>query len=158
MIWGKNPVSFFRTWNQSLLQRWPASELTLTLLLALTKSCRMCVCIFVNIFNLNLMQNKKKQHNFNPKNDHKREYFCVILQSEDFFSLIEANEGKPLKLLVYNTQTDRCREAVVTPNADWGGEGRLVFCVFHVCTLIDHFLLLIIIFTFFFMTGGIFPD
>ncbi|KAF6716697.1 Golgi reassembly-stacking protein 1 [Oryzias melastigma] len=49
----------------------------------------------------------------------------VLQDSEDFFSLIEANEGKPLKLLVYNTQTDRCREAVVTPNADWGGEGSL---------------------------------
>ncbi|XP_078136811.1 uncharacterized protein LOC144537180 isoform X4 [Sander vitreus] len=46
-------------------------------------------------------------------------------QSEDFFSLIEANEGKPLKLLVYNTQTDNCREVVVTPNGAWGGEGSL---------------------------------
>ncbi|XP_024136449.1 Golgi reassembly-stacking protein 1 [Oryzias melastigma] len=49
----------------------------------------------------------------------------VLQDSEDFFSLIEANEGRPLKLLVYDTQTDRCREAVVTPNADWGGEGSL---------------------------------
>lgn len=46
------------------------------------------------------------------------------MQSEDFFSLIEAHEGKPLKLLVYNTQTDVCREVVVTPNGAWGGEGR----------------------------------
>uniref|UniRef100_A0A3B3BHP2 PDZ GRASP-type domain-containing protein n=1 Tax=Oryzias melastigma TaxID=30732 RepID=A0A3B3BHP2_ORYME len=61
----------------------------------------------------------------------------VLQDSEDFFSLIEANEGRPLKLLVYDTQTDRCREAVVTPNADWGGEGRLVFCVFHVCPATD---------------------
>lgn len=45
-------------------------------------------------------------------------------QSEDFFSLIEAHEGKPLKLLVYNTQTDTCREVMVTPNGAWGGEGR----------------------------------
>nr|CBN82001.1 Golgi reassembly-stacking protein 1 [Dicentrarchus labrax] len=48
----------------------------------------------------------------------------VLQDSEDFFSLIEANEGKPLKLLVYNTQTDQCREVVVTPNGAWGGEGR----------------------------------
>uniref|UniRef100_A0AAQ4QMT4 PDZ GRASP-type domain-containing protein n=1 Tax=Gasterosteus aculeatus aculeatus TaxID=481459 RepID=A0AAQ4QMT4_GASAC len=47
----------------------------------------------------------------------------VLQDSEDFFSLIEANEGKPLKLLVYNTQTDHCREVVVTPNGAWGGEG-----------------------------------
>ncbi|XP_071383682.1 Golgi reassembly-stacking protein 2-like [Centroberyx affinis] len=49
----------------------------------------------------------------------------VMQDSEDFFSLIEANEGKPLKLLVYNTQSDQCREVVVTPNGAWGGEGSL---------------------------------
>uniref|UniRef100_A0A671Y6Z9 Golgi reassembly stacking protein 1a n=2 Tax=Sparus aurata TaxID=8175 RepID=A0A671Y6Z9_SPAAU len=49
----------------------------------------------------------------------------VLQDSEDFFSLIEAHEGKPLKLLVYNTQTDTCREVVVTPNGAWGGEGSL---------------------------------
>lgn len=49
----------------------------------------------------------------------------VLQDSEDFFSLIEANEGKPLKLLVYNIQTDQCREVVVTPNGAWGGEGSL---------------------------------
>nr|XP_046227929.1 Golgi reassembly-stacking protein 1-like [Scatophagus argus] len=49
----------------------------------------------------------------------------VLQDSEDFFSLIETNEGKPLKLLVYNTQTDQCREVVVTPNGAWGGEGSL---------------------------------
>lgn len=49
----------------------------------------------------------------------------VLQESEDFYSLIEANEGKPIKLLVYNTQTDQCREVVVTPNGAWGGEGSL---------------------------------
>ncbi|XP_071347464.1 Golgi reassembly-stacking protein 1a [Trachinotus anak] len=49
----------------------------------------------------------------------------VLQDSEDFFSLIEAHEGKPLKLLVYNTLTDGCREVVVTPNGAWGGEGSL---------------------------------
>ncbi|XP_076018274.1 Golgi reassembly-stacking protein 1a [Genypterus blacodes] len=49
----------------------------------------------------------------------------VLQDSEDFFSLIEAHEGKPLKLLVYNTHTDVCREVVVTPNGAWGGEGSL---------------------------------
>ncbi|XP_044074423.1 Golgi reassembly-stacking protein 1a isoform X2 [Siniperca chuatsi] len=49
----------------------------------------------------------------------------VLQDSEDFFSLIEAHEGKPLKLLVYNIQTDACREVVVTPNGAWGGEGSL---------------------------------
>ncbi|KAA8578430.1 hypothetical protein FQN60_016326, partial [Etheostoma spectabile] len=49
----------------------------------------------------------------------------VLQDSEDFFSLVEAHEGKPLKLMVYNTQTDACREVVVTPNGAWGGEGSL---------------------------------
>nr|XP_046263565.1 Golgi reassembly-stacking protein 1a isoform X2 [Scatophagus argus] len=49
----------------------------------------------------------------------------VLQDSEDFFSLIEAHEGKPLKLLVYNTQVDACREVMVTPNGAWGGEGSL---------------------------------
>lgn len=45
-------------------------------------------------------------------------------QSEDLFSLIETHEGKGLKLYVYNTDTDNCREVVITPNSAWGGEGR----------------------------------
>ncbi|ROL44719.1 Golgi reassembly-stacking protein 1 [Anabarilius grahami] len=49
----------------------------------------------------------------------------VLQDSEDFFSLIEAHEGKPLKLLVYDTDTNKCREVVVTPNGAWGGEGSL---------------------------------
>eukprot|EP00066_Takifugu_rubripes_P026295 XP_011615561.1 PREDICTED: Golgi reassembly-stacking protein 1 isoform X1 [Takifugu rubripes] len=49
----------------------------------------------------------------------------LLQDSEDFFSLIEAHEGKPLKLLVYNAQTDACREVMVTPNGAWGGEGSL---------------------------------
>ncbi|KAJ3606963.1 hypothetical protein NHX12_026479 [Muraenolepis orangiensis] len=49
----------------------------------------------------------------------------VLQESEDFFSMVEATEGKPLKLLVYNSKSDRCREVVVTPNGAWGGEGSL---------------------------------
>ncbi|XP_017279943.1 Golgi reassembly-stacking protein 2 [Kryptolebias marmoratus] len=46
-------------------------------------------------------------------------------ESEDLFSLVEAHEGKELKLYVYSTDTDNCREVVITPNSDWGGEGSL---------------------------------
>lgn len=46
------------------------------------------------------------------------------VQSEDLFSLIETYEGKGLKLYVYNTDTDNCREVIITPNSAWGGEGR----------------------------------
>ncbi|KAJ8337208.1 hypothetical protein SKAU_G00384280 [Synaphobranchus kaupii] len=49
----------------------------------------------------------------------------VLQDSEDFFSLIEAYEGKALKLLVYNTETDQCRDVMVTPNGAWGGDGSL---------------------------------
>uniref|UniRef100_A0A8D2Q8V1 Golgi reassembly stacking protein 2 n=1 Tax=Varanus komodoensis TaxID=61221 RepID=A0A8D2Q8V1_VARKO len=49
----------------------------------------------------------------------------VMNESEDLFSLIETHEGKPLKLYVYNTDTDNCREVVITPNSAWGGEGSL---------------------------------
>ncbi|XP_046389217.1 Golgi reassembly-stacking protein 1-like isoform X1 [Ischnura elegans] len=49
----------------------------------------------------------------------------VLHKSEDLFSLIEAHEGRALKLYVYNTQEDACCEVTITPNSGWGGEGRL---------------------------------
>ncbi|NWT03098.1 GORS1 protein, partial [Mionectes macconnelli] len=49
----------------------------------------------------------------------------ILQESEDFFSLVESHEGKPLKLMVYNTEADSIREVVVTPNGAWGGEGSL---------------------------------
>ncbi|CAI5656095.1 unnamed protein product [Oreochromis niloticus] len=49
----------------------------------------------------------------------------AMTESEDLFSLIETHEGKELKLYVYNTDADNCREVVITPNSDWGGEGSL---------------------------------
>lgn len=48
----------------------------------------------------------------------------VLHESEDLFSLIEAHEGRPLKLYVYNVETDSCREVTVTPDSKWGGNGR----------------------------------
>lgn len=51
-------------------------------------------------------------------------FSSLPLQSEDLFSLIESHEGKGLKLYVYNTDTDNCREVVITPNSAWGGDGR----------------------------------
>ncbi|OXB77973.1 UNVERIFIED_CONTAM: hypothetical protein H355_009544 [Colinus virginianus] len=51
----------------------------------------------------------------------------VMNETEDLFSLIETHEAKPLKLYVYNTDTDNCREVVITPNSAWGGEGS------HLC-------------------------
>lgn len=49
----------------------------------------------------------------------------VLHESEDLFTLIEAHEGRPLKLYVYNTSEDSCREVSITPNSSWGGKGSL---------------------------------
>ncbi|KOX81327.1 Golgi reassembly-stacking protein 2 [Melipona quadrifasciata] len=49
----------------------------------------------------------------------------VLHESEDLFTLIEAHESRPLKLYVYNTEDDSCREVTITPNHTWGGEGSL---------------------------------
>lgn len=49
----------------------------------------------------------------------------VLHESEDLFTLIESHEGKPLKLYVYNSESDSCREVTITPNGSWGGEGSL---------------------------------
>ncbi|XP_013186569.2 Golgi reassembly-stacking protein 2 [Amyelois transitella] len=49
----------------------------------------------------------------------------VMHESEDFFTLIEAHEGRALKLYVYNANDDTCREVQITPNQNWGGEGSL---------------------------------
>lgn len=37
----------------------------------------------------------------------------VMHESEDLFTLVEAHEGRPLKLYVYNTETDHCREVLI---------------------------------------------
>lgn len=46
-------------------------------------------------------------------------------ESEDLFTLIEAHEGRALKLYIYNANDDTCREIHITPNLNWGGEGSL---------------------------------
>ncbi|XP_044266961.1 Golgi reassembly-stacking protein 2 [Tribolium madens] len=49
----------------------------------------------------------------------------VLHESEDLFALIESHEGRSLKLYVYNSIDDSCREITITPNSNWGGEGSL---------------------------------
>lgn len=48
----------------------------------------------------------------------------LLHESEDLFTLIEAHENRSLKLYVYNTSEDSCREVTITPQSNWGGEGR----------------------------------
>jgi len=49
----------------------------------------------------------------------------VLHDAEDFFNLVESHECKALKLYVYNSETDGCREVTITPNSQWGGEGSM---------------------------------
>lgn len=49
----------------------------------------------------------------------------ILHESEDLFQLIESHEGKLLKLYVYNSETDGCREVTITPNRNWGGNGSM---------------------------------
>lgn len=49
----------------------------------------------------------------------------TLHDSEDLFSLIESHEDRALKLYMYNTETDGCREVTITPSRSWGGEGTL---------------------------------
>uniref|UniRef100_A0A914EIV9 PDZ GRASP-type domain-containing protein n=1 Tax=Acrobeloides nanus TaxID=290746 RepID=A0A914EIV9_9BILA len=49
----------------------------------------------------------------------------VLNQADDLIALVQANIGKPLKLYVYNVDTDSVREITLTPNSAWGGEGCL---------------------------------
>ena len=48
----------------------------------------------------------------------------LLHEDSDFFLLVEQSNQTPLRLFVYNVETDRCREICITPNDAWGGEGR----------------------------------
>ncbi|KAF9944807.1 Golgi reassembly-stacking protein 2 [Modicella reniformis] len=49
-----------------------------------------------------------------------------IMRGEgDLYDLVEDNIGEPLRLHVYNSETDQVREIVIIPNEEWGGEGLL---------------------------------
>ncbi|RIA83830.1 GRASP55/65 PDZ-like domain-containing protein [Glomus cerebriforme] len=50
----------------------------------------------------------------------------ATLRSEtDFYDLIEEHLGKSLRIYVYNADFDVCREVIIVPNHEWGGEGSL---------------------------------
>ncbi|PAV81114.1 hypothetical protein WR25_22371 isoform B [Diploscapter pachys] len=49
----------------------------------------------------------------------------VLNQASDLIAFVQANEGKQVKLYVYNVDTDLVREVLLTPNSAWGGEGCL---------------------------------
>lgn len=49
----------------------------------------------------------------------------VLHDNEDLFALIEAHEGRSLKLYVYNSAEDTSREVTIVPNSAWGGKGSI---------------------------------
>ncbi|KAL1934268.1 hypothetical protein VTP01DRAFT_6450 [Rhizomucor pusillus] len=49
----------------------------------------------------------------------------VLTSEEDFYHFIDEYLGKPLRLYLYNSDWDSCREAIIVPNHDWGGNGSL---------------------------------
>lgn len=50
---------------------------------------------------------------------------AAFKQEQDFFSALEKYEGKELKLYVYNTDSDNCREVLVTPPPRLGRRGQV---------------------------------
>lgn len=44
---------------------------------------------------------------------------------DDFYDLILQNKGRPVRILVYNCDSDIVRETTVIPDYSWGGEGCL---------------------------------
>jgi hypothetical protein len=58
-------------------------------------------------------------------------------EQEDLFTLIAQRNGQPIKLYIYNSGSEEIRLVEITPNKNWGGEGR---CESILCSL--FFLLL----------------
>ncbi|CAG8531282.1 14891_t:CDS:10 [Funneliformis caledonium] len=50
---------------------------------------------------------------------------ATLRNESDFYDLIDVYLGKPLRLYVYNADFDVCREVIIVPNHEWGGEGSL---------------------------------
>ncbi|KAI8971529.1 GRASP55/65 PDZ-like domain-containing protein [Mycotypha africana] len=49
----------------------------------------------------------------------------TLRNEDDFYSLVEEYLGKPLRLYLYNSEWDSCRECIIVPNHEWGGNGSL---------------------------------
>lgn len=50
----------------------------------------------------------------------------VLHDPSDFYLLVEQAYKRPLRLYVYNSDDDSCREVTIVPDLEWGGEGRYV--------------------------------
>jgi len=50
---------------------------------------------------------------------------ALLHDQSAFGELVEQFQEKALKLYVYSSETDNCREVTITPNKSWGGQGSL---------------------------------
>ncbi|CAG8496356.1 5610_t:CDS:2 [Ambispora gerdemannii] len=50
---------------------------------------------------------------------------ATLHSEDDFYEIVESYIGHPIRLYVYNSDFDACREVIITPNNAWGGEGVL---------------------------------
>lgn len=66
-----------------------------------------------------------QQAGFIPNEDYIIGSDSILQESDDLYNLIEAHEGKALKLFVYNISSDNCRDVICHPNSKWGGKGYL---------------------------------
>lgn len=64
----------------------------------------------------------------------------LALHSEDdFYQLLIQNKKRPVKLIVFNLDSNACREVVVVPDFEWGGDGWYTFVV-YTCVVWDAIL------------------
>ncbi|KAI7884736.1 GRASP55/65 PDZ-like domain-containing protein [Mucor mucedo] len=49
----------------------------------------------------------------------------TLRNEDDFYTLVEEYLGKPLRIYLYNSEWDSCRECIIVPNHEWGGNGSL---------------------------------
>lgn len=65
------------------------------------------------------------QAGLKPNEDYVIGADSILQENDDLYNLIEAHDGKALKLFVYNINSDNCREVICHPNSRWGGRGFL---------------------------------
>lgn len=49
---------------------------------------------------------------------------AILHDQSDFYYVIGQHNKRPLRLYVYNSEDDSCRETTIVPDSTWGGEGR----------------------------------
>ena len=49
----------------------------------------------------------------------------AIGSQDDFYNLMIHNQKRPVRLVLFNLDTEACREATIIPDFDWGGAGCL---------------------------------